>query len=414
MRSGNSLEHGINMTDIDNFIDSCIFIHDDTSPGDNDVSDWDINGTKPFILGARHCVAKNIECFGNGYKEYLRDLGCFPKQVFIPKSNKFSLIESLLADEILVEHIKSVMCKNKLDISTYYSRAVEVTVQKALTTASHTPSLYPSPDIYSFANNKIAMWQQLSQLKIPLPIGDICHSVEAVRKFYLYNAGSNGIIIKQDHWKLEIVKTIEDIDTLKLVFPVLVEVLEPTISSPITHNLVWNGRYSHLFTVQQSINGDYSHGGNYSPVQLSEDIRQNMIEISSEVLSSLNGLSGICGIDFIINNKNEIRVVDINPRFNSSTYPYYFLHRMGLESENVYTKYGFLFCDLSNLDEVFIRKKSFELYSPKKKEGVFFFSPVFDDSKGKITQMSYFCIANSLSDLNHQIRSIRECFNQNN
>lgn len=66
-----------------------------------------------------------------------------------------------------------------------------------------------------------------------------------------------------------------------------------------------------------SANSHFSYVGNITPLKTSPDVMDRIKDISENLLSDL-GLIGSNGIDFVISDKDEIFVIEVNPRLQAS------------------------------------------------------------------------------------------------
>ena len=303
------------MSLFEDFISSCAFIHDDSIGSRPQVvdSDWDLHGTKPFLLGSQVCVARSLEGFGNYYLEYLDSLDSLPKVLIIPRHQEHSLLFSLLNDDLALNQLKTVVLEKKLDISTYYSNSMNVALISKLTTQDFSPSNHPPVTGFSLANDKIRIHTLLRDARIPTPLGTVCSCLQDLRHFYnQVRQRCSKILVKKGHWDTLVINNRDDIERFaeSIEFPVLSEIAYPVKLSPVCHNLVWKGTVCHLFTLLQVIQ-DFHWKGNKILSDLPPDIDKQIKDYSYLIIEQISQYSGVFGIDFIITPDDELYVVDI-------------------------------------------------------------------------------------------------------
>lgn len=390
-------------------VKSCAFVHDDfAEPGLQLKSDWDLYGTKPFLLGADVCVARGLQCFGESYLQYLDGLKCIPSTIITPVDYSKPLIIALLQDPIACSNLRKSVQNKQLHLSPYYSNSTTDHLLSRLASPEFVPLAHPGSSVFAKANNKIEMRCLLEKEGIPIPYGVVCSSAEELGQFYnSVKHKYSRILLKKDHWRSLIISTSEEIENLsEFEFPLTAEIVYPVRCSPVSHNVMWHNQFQHLFILEQSIH-QFHYSGNRLPTDISDRTKERISEFSRAVLEKLPNYSGICGIDFIITQSDELLVVDVNPRFNSSTYPFYFLVRMAMKLEEIHADYSYTRCNLANLDKIFLDSE-FLPFSRETGEGIFIFAPVLDPQKGIIVQLSYLCVGKT----EKRLRVLREKFSR--
>jgi hypothetical protein len=77
-----------------------------------------------------------------------------------------------------------------------------------------------------------------------------------------------------------------------------------------------------LFATDQILKpGTLSHMGNVMPSALSPDLLQKCKEAAKPILNDVRGIDSVIGIDYVFDVADEVFVVDVNPRFNSCSFP---------------------------------------------------------------------------------------------
>jgi len=399
----------------DQFIQSCMFIHDDVLDElrtENGELDWDQFGTNPFFVGAHTCVVDTLKGFGQTYLDYLNDLQCLPETIIVPAHKGSSLLDNLLHDKSALDQLKYVARQRKLDISSFYSDQAKDFERLIvyLSQDDYVPRLYPSKEEFQVLEDKITARGLLATAGVPVPEGVVCTSIDEIRSFYGYSK-RRGItmLVKKHHWQTQAIDGDEDIERLlvKIEFPVIAELAYEVVCSPVSHHIMWNSQARHLFIVDQVIE-NWRHYGNKLPHGLSRDLVARIVEYSSGTIKRRPSYAGVCGIDYIVTPENDVFAVDLNPRFNSSTYPFYFLLKAGVQLDSICASFRFARIPVRDLSSVFTDPDfvPFKVGSP---EGILLLTPVFDFANEAVIRFLYLAIATSherLSGLERNLLNI--------
>jgi len=394
----------------EDFIFKCVFIHDDTDSSAG--VDWDPHGTNPFLLGPRYCVVDTLVGFGEPYLDYLRDMGILPSTLIIPEHVTDSLTDNLLMDRQQLTELERIVRTNDLHFSVFYSDHKKEQLAATVMDGPYESRIHPSLRAFSIGNDKLRMRSLLENTSVPIPEGAICQSAQDVLHFFdQAQSRFPKILIKKHHWDTVTLGSRSEAEAFGLSpaveYPVLAEVAYPVRCSPVCHNLVWQGGITHLFTVMQHIR-DLRHAGNLTPTEVPNAVLDRMAECCEKIIEHVPGFSGVFGVDFILTKDDQLLAVDVNPRFNSSTYPFFFLQRMGADLETTCARYGFKTCTVPNLSHIFLDDR-FVPFDRKRLEGCVIYAPAFDRSNQMVTKVSYLCVApnhSSLSLLEDRIVSI--------
>jgi len=397
------------------FVESCAFIHDDWNP-ELGYADWDQYDTNPLLLGAKTCIVTSLDGFGDHYLNYLNELGIVPEVLIKPQFHSYRLIDNILGDDSALAALRREVAYRRLDISVFYSDQINQLENLAgyTSSASFRPAIYPPPPIFALLNNRLEAWEILKQNQIPLPIGEICTSMQELTSFYGYVAdiGFRNIILKRGHRNSTRVGNHMDLELLadRIGFPVLAEVVYPTAVSPVCQLIAWRGQFLHLFTLKQNIE-NWHFVGDQFPNQLSGSLQQRAAAILSKLINLFPTYAGVIGVDFIVTTHNELFVVDVNPRFNSSTYPFFFLAErlQKVAKKSVYANYRIIDdCPVLNLS--CILRRGFRRFEPRSNSGVLLFNPVIDFAKtGLVRRWSYLAVGQSLEERITLEREIENC-----
>ncbi len=381
----------------DDFIRSCVFIHDDY--GEDEIDHY---GTNPFLIGADVCVVDTLRGFGETYLRYLDNLGALPETIIEPIYRRPSLLGNLLDDDVALEVLRCIMRERKLDISSFYSDKDFELLIACLSNNSYTPRVYPPKEPFVIANDKIKMRILLSQAGIPMPYGIICTSLDELRRFHWHCSRRHRYtLVKREHRHMCIISNDDDIDKFAefLDFPVIAEVGCEVRCSPVSNCIVWRGANQHLFTFDQMIK-DWKHTGNRNPCSASPDEILRIEDYTRAIVDLVPGYEGVFGVDYIVTLENKVLAVDVNGRFNSCTYPFYFLKRLGVPLDRIHAVYRVVDCTIGQLSDVF-EDDAFFPFRAEQMEGMFLFNPVFDFERELVYRFSYLCVAHNPVDISN-------------
>jgi hypothetical protein len=385
------------------FIASCAFVHDDVWNEMRDKNgnlDWDQFSSNAILLGAHTVVLDTLNGFGDKYLSYLETLVGLPQSLIIPKVFQESLIANLLCDKQSLQELRTQVLKKKLDISSFYSDKDKdfETLVDSLANHEHVPRVHPAVQIFESYNDKVTSREFLESHELPVAEGMICKSIDDVEYFYHAKREFQPILLKRVHWGSKLVSSGPQLQNVldDLIFPLVAETCyENVISTPVSHIIKWQGRSAHLFTLNQIII-NWKHYGNRSFDSLDKTISEGIIALGEEFLSFIDEYTGLLGIDFIITSDGRIFIVDINPRFNASTYPAFFLHRLGFNIDSI--KYEIVAVEecIPDLATLFMDPRYRKL---TKSGGMFLFQPVWDFKNKNVYKFTYMCVAPDCSTL---------------
>lgn len=394
------------------FIKSCAFIHDDWNPVLLE-SDWDQYETNPFLLGANVCVLNTLEGFGEPYIRYLRGIGCFPEHIIVPARKTNCLTNNLLTDNVALFRLRELVNQDKLDISVFYNDVQKNLKQLALElkTDFHTPRVHPSRDSFLLANDKISAREILETAGVPMPESCVCHSADDVLKFFKSSRSYKEMLIKQSHRELFCISNQEEAIAIssKLRYPLIAETRFEVMVSPVCHFISWKDKEAHLFTVRQIVN-NWHHAGNEIPISIDAGTEKRITDYTRSLLNVTPSFRGIFGVDYIVTPEGQIMGVDVNPRFCSSTYPFFFLLSLGFDLNEVFARYRIIRRYVENLSAVF-RQPQFIPIMPGRTEGILLFNPVVDFNTRVVRHFSYLAVATDpcgLSEIERVVNEVTE------
>ena len=388
------------------FIERCIFIHDDFAEDMVDEEgnfDWDQYATNPFLLGAQICAVDTLAGFGDEYIDYLASLASVPTEIVIPSFRHPSLVANLLSEDRCISRLRRETQSKRLHVSSFYSdsaKGFDVLLGR-LSSSTHTPRLYPSTSVFEQANDKVSMRTILEEHDVVLPEGMICYSESDLRYFFRAKRKYPGALAKKIHWDTRLIVSEEDIDKVAqdLEFPIVAETYyEDVVATPVSHYIRWRNECEHLFTLEQVI-VHWKHYGNKSAGLFTVESQETIVDKSFDILSVLSNYEGVLGFDFIITKEGEVLPVDVNPRFNSSTYPCYFLQRLGYELERSFFVVRVVDEEIASLSSLLL-DPDFVPLTPDS-PGMFLYNPVWDFERELVYRFSYLCLGRTPEELAH-------------
>ena len=400
---GSSKSIGIDI--LQEFIASCLFIHDDVDPNLRNKKGeflYDQFGSNPFFLGATSCVVDTMNGFGDRYLEYLDSINCLPKDIVVPDRRQDSLLANLLEDDMAIIRVREIINRKQLNLSGFYldeSKDFQKLIQLTSTT-NHVPKLVPTQTSYNIANDKIVTWQLMDQNRVVKPDGSLCYSESDLVDYANFQLKKNNpILIKKHHWQNHFVNNVNTLsESLQNIqYPVIAERVYPTKISLVSHYIRINKDVYPLFILRQNIK-NWKHYGNDLPARLPEKIVANIHQISKNVIDLIPAFEGVFAVDFIITEEEELLPVDLNPRFNTSTYPAFFLSRFNIPINEIFASMRFSYVPVPNLGSI-ITDKKYVPFSPDKREGILLMTPVYNFARGVINSFFYLIVAKTLDKL---------------
>lgn len=385
-------------------VSSCAFIHDDIDPqlvdefGNHDSDQF---STNPILLGAKVCVVDTLDGFGEQYLQYLSDVGGMPSQVLIPHHRVSSLVANLISDNQCLSKLNEIIQRDRLHISSFYSSHelnFEGLISK-LASPLHTPMLYPPITQFENLNDKVKARILLESKSLPIPEGTICYSATDLTGFWKSRRRFPKMLIKKVHWDTYLISKEKELEEIlhKLKYPVVAETYyEGVVSSPVSHFIKWRDKADYLFSLEQTL-VKLKHFGNRLPLFLPLPIENQIKQIGIDLISGIQGYFGVAGLDFILTDDNELLIIDLNPRFNASTYPCHFLINQGYEMRGHFVTMRAIEVKVDSLSSIFCDTR----FMPLKNQnpGMFLYNPVWDFGRREVFKLTYLCVANSPEEL---------------
>jgi hypothetical protein len=298
------------------FVQTHAFIHDDSLA----TAPFDEYSMHPALLAAPVVVTSSARFYGARYRGELRRLGAWPEEVIEPEETSLSPMRNLIADEVALDALAGRMRDRGLDLSTFYHDTEGLSELLALLGQRRlSPRVRPGGDLPAECATRSGAMALLKRFDIPTLPGTPCHDETEVE----HAADQMGrVLIKADH-AVPIAMTAGDACRWGLRFPVYVEQYVEVSSSP---NLQWTsaGELIHLTACDQIVR-NLRHVGNRS---LRADVSAYQIDALRTRLEGLcreTSYEGPIGLDAVIDVSGQLFIVDINARFNSCTYPLFYL-----------------------------------------------------------------------------------------
>lgn len=392
-----------NITLLENFINSCVFVHDDS--GEREI--YEHYSLNPMILGVKICVVDTTKGFGEPYLDYLKKLGVLPKVIIEPKYEMESVLQNLLADKMALSKLKQYTKEFDLsNISSFFSQQKFADLIGKLSSNGKKFEVHPSRSAFTLTNSKTTVREMASELGVPVVKGTAVHSSSGIKNFIGSYNPKTKFIIKQPSMtagKGNAVFAGGDFGFVDRYspFPAVLEYFEDVKCSLTSNWVFWRGKFEHVFTIPQIVE-NVGYKGNYLPSAVLTKFMSVILEHSlrfSERLQS--GFTGVLGYDWIIT-REGVYLTEINGRWCSTTYPFYFLIKTGVGIDNLFAKSYSVKCTCENLSE-FLEKPGFIPLSVKERRGILLFNPLYDFKKNKVTQFTYLCIGRTQSELDKMV-----------
>ena len=376
------------------------FVHDDFQPdliGEDGVHDWDQFGSNALLIGADVCVVDSLVGFGDAYLSYLAELGCVASEMIVPTPTGPSMLENLLDDVSAMGKFSSIVTSRGLDVSPFYADSSKPfgRLLGCLGLSGHQSKLDPNQDLFIYANSKANARVIFRRAGVEVPFGRFCTSQDDLREFSrsMFARGAS-VVLKRAHWQAQHVSSPGELDALDHTqLPVVAEMVYRVKASPVVQLLRWNDRVYPLGIMAQHI-VDFRHRGNDLPSGIGEDMERTLWRMAERIAGEIGDYLGVLGIDFIITPDGRVLAVDLNPRFNSSTYPLAFLARSGVDFKRVHAKVRWVHARLRDLSQLF-SNPTWSPFDRSSAEGVLPFGPVTGPSRERVIRFMYMAVAST-------------------
>ncbi len=181
----------------------------------------------------------------------------------------------------------------------------------------------PNPKLTTYLDSKKVQFNIFEELNLPHPNFNIFNNLNQVIKY----KNSNKIIVYSNYnsggyhsqiinEKIDFEKFAEKIIENKKEGPFIsVEFLDDVLLSPNVNAIITETKIKVLNITDQILDGN-KYLGNIFPSIASENVNNKIVEITNKIGIYLQklGFRGIFGCDFIVDDKENVFIVDLNPR----------------------------------------------------------------------------------------------------
>jgi len=364
------------------WVSQTIFYHYDGWPGDP----LDEHSGHPLLCNDA-AVLTDLRFYGDAALKHLKELDVISSEVVsIDTRRRLSALEF---DRELNSNCYPWMLQRPR-LSLFYPNREYLSEGQTLVS---TPEL----NLFELWNDKQTARSFLENMDAATPLGACVLSYLEVATFM--NQTSGPWILKSDTSRPRLVHDIcelEGVENLENGRWVIEEVIETPPDAP-SPNLTWLIPRDEcelpifLFGADQRISvKDFSHQGNRFPTTMTSELLQRCQLAAEPVLHALRGIDSVVGIDFVFDRDWQPVMVDINPRFNSSTFPGLAFDVLCGEHDRVgvyTTVFSAGYLNLSSFYEGF--QNTVKWFSDNDAIGVILFSP---QGFGAMTAFRILCI----------------------
>ena len=296
-----------------NWASQTIFYHYDGWPEDP----LDEHSGHP-LLCSDAAVLTDLRFYGDTALKFLEELDLISSEVIsIDTRTRFSALEF---DQELNSSCHPRMLQRPR-LSFFYPSREDLSEGQTLV-------LTPEVNLFELWNNKQTTHSCLENMGVEAPLGVCVRSYLEATAFIKQTSGP--WILKSDVSRPRLVHDICELDGLENLENgrwIIEQVIKTPLDAP-SPNLTWliprdeSESPIFLFAADQRINTkDFSHEGNRFPTTITSELLRRCQLAAEPVLHALRGIDSVVGIDFIFDTDWQPMVVDINPRFNSCTFP---------------------------------------------------------------------------------------------
>ena len=327
------------------------------------------------LLCREAAVLTNIYFYGDEAIKKLSDLGIFSSNVESTSVNEKIEVLTLidLTKKVLV---KGGDCRSRISLFYPFTnlRNEDVGLNYA-----------PENSIFSKWSDRQSIRTQLEILHVKQPPGDCIDDWNDVER-YIGDLIGLWLLKCADSAPKIVKSSSENNFDFGFDFSTSSWTIEDVITSPKnapSPNLTWlipkdeNSDPIFLFAADQIIDSSrFLHVGNRFPSSISSSFIDECRELATPILSELRGIDSVVGIDFIFDENWQPIIVDINPRFNSCTFPGLAFDQL-VERENRVGHYRKIANNhFSTLSDIYNSANSDSLwFTPESKKGVILFAP---------------------------------------
>jgi hypothetical protein len=246
--------------------------------------------------------------------------------------------------------VKSQVQRLNLDISLFYADRISdiFSLVESVSTSQFRPQVWPNPNLFSEINDKMIARTFLEGLGLALPPGAVISDYNELTAF----RRQHGTVFAKPRHHETVRISRDDPRNPELTFPLLVEAEVPeVISSPVTCWLQLKGEAAYLGSTYQILDGPNYRGNLRDPGLLGTELESRLIEMCSSIAAALPDHQGPAGLDTVVTAEGDILAVDLNLRFNSSTYLLYLIHRLNV-SDSAFVDYREYESNVRSLDDL--------------------------------------------------------------
>ena len=286
------------------------------------------------ILSRHSSVLLNLDKHGEFVISHLQSIGVCAENIYHVRT------DSLVGDHEISEYLAQQSPRGgaaRKRFSYFYAFYHQDLLPLNSTPESVMLAVSPQRQAFDKWNSKSRALDGLKLLGVKSPEA-VSIATHADAAYFIGLDPESSCILKHSSQVPELVKTLEEVQEVwdewqsSMVSQILDDViLERHIDTgPVmrTPNLTWlvpadrNAEPIFLFATDQILKpGTLNHMGNVMPSALSPDLLQKCKDAAAPILDDVRGIDSVIGIDYVFDVSDEVYVVDVNPRFNSCSFP---------------------------------------------------------------------------------------------
>lgn len=300
-----------------------LFLHEDCLP---DVLDWeDYLSFHPMLISPDGLVITDPAPLETilSQKQWGLSRIAMPKTFIALGRNSPSAAQSICNDGTVLAQHSGEIRKNCKRTSVFHPERRELQLIR-----KRAPDLPPIVEHVGRQNvelqNRLEARRALSKASVNCPQGRIVENrqqlvayLETLNTPHSVRSASKTFCLKR---KSEVQRFVE----LNLEYPLWVERWIPSILSPNVQWIVTKHSAFPLFCSRQLLDGTNYRGNIIGDIP--REIQRQCDEMVHRFIESLEDYQGVVGIDFIVTQGKKVYAIDVNARFNSSTFPFWWLY----------------------------------------------------------------------------------------